>query len=183
MVVELLPAVDVAPGVVHLAPAHGPLVAGLGGHVGLGPDDRGDALGPAGLVEVQDPVHVAVVGDAQRRLPVRHRGGHQLADPGRPVEHGELGVGVEMRKRPPRHRPSFQRSNLQPCYSIANSGPYPVGRMRSTTVFAILSCRVCRFLSQRGKSMSSSQTTPRMTVTVAQDPQELLHQARQRARP
>ena len=98
MVVELLPTLDVAPGVVHPAAAHRPLVARLGRHVGLGPDDRGDALGPAGLVEVEDPVHVAVIGDAQRRLPVGHRGGHQLADPGCAVEHGELGVGVQMRK-------------------------------------------------------------------------------------
>ena len=104
-------------------------MARLRSHIGLGPDDRGDALVPTRLVEVQDPVHVPVVGDAQRRLPVHGRPpGHQLADPGCPVEHGELGVGVQMRKRPPRHRPSFQRSNLQPCCSCANSGPYPASR-------------------------------------------------------
>ena len=32
----------------------------------------------------------------------------ELADPRRAVEHGELGVGVQMRKRPLRHRPSFR---------------------------------------------------------------------------
>ena len=108
-VVVELPALGVPTGVVHLAPAHRTLVAGLPRHVGLGPDDGRDPLLTAGLVEVEDPVHVAVVGDAQRRLAVRRGGSHQLFDPGRSVQHGELGVGVKMRKRPPRHRPSFQQ--------------------------------------------------------------------------
>ena len=51
-----------------------------------------DALRPAGLVEVEDPVHVAVVGDRQRRLAVGGGGGHDLGDAGRAVEHRELGV-------------------------------------------------------------------------------------------
>ena len=51
----------------------------------------------------------------ERRLAVGHRGGDQVPDPGRPVEHGELGVGVQMRKRPLRHRPSFRTSKLTPC--------------------------------------------------------------------
>ena len=67
-----------------------------------------DALVAAGLVEVEDPVHVPVVRDAQRRLAVGHGGGHQVPHPRRPVQHGELGVGVQMRKRPLRHRPSFR---------------------------------------------------------------------------
>ena len=67
-----------------------------------------DPLVTAGLVEVEDPVHVAVVGDAERGLAVGHGGRDEVPDPGRAVEHGELGVGVQMRKRPLRHRPSFR---------------------------------------------------------------------------
>ena len=54
---------------------------------------------PARLVEVEDAVHVAVVGDADRRLAVGHRGGHDLVDPRRAVEHRELGVEVEVGER------------------------------------------------------------------------------------
>ena len=54
----------------------------------------------AGGVEVEDAVHVAVVGDAERRLPVGHRRLHQVLDPGGPVEHRELGVGVQVGERP-----------------------------------------------------------------------------------
>ncbi len=108
MVVELLPALDVAAGVVDTPAPHRTLVARLPCHVGLGADDRGDVRVATGLVEVEDPVHVPVVGDAERGLPVRRGGGHELADAGCAVEHGELGVGVQMRKRPLRHRPSFR---------------------------------------------------------------------------
>ena len=73
VVVELLPALDVAARVVDPPPPHRPLVARLAGHVGLGTDDRHDPLVPAGLVEVQDPVHVPVVRDAERRLTVGRR--------------------------------------------------------------------------------------------------------------
>ena len=114
VVVELLAALDVAAGVVHPAPPHRALVARLAGHVGLGADDRHDALVAAGLVEVEDPVHVPVVRDAERRLAVGHRRRHEVSDPRRAVEHGELGVGVQMRKRPLRHRPSFRHVKLTP---------------------------------------------------------------------
>ena len=99
VVVELLAPGHVTPGVVDLAPSHRALVARLGGHVGLGPDDRVDARLPAGGVEVEDAVHVPVVGDAQRRLAVGHRRLHQVLDPGGPVQHRELGVGVQMCER------------------------------------------------------------------------------------
>ena len=112
VVVELLPALGVATGVVHPAPAHRALVARLARHVGLGADDRHDALVAARLVEVEDPVHVPVVRDPQRRLPVGHRRRDEVPDPGGAVEHGELGVGVQMRKRPLRHRPSFRHVKL-----------------------------------------------------------------------
>ncbi len=112
VVVELLPTLDVAPCVVDSPPPHRALVARLPGHVGLGADDRDDPLVAAGLVEVQDPVHVPVVRDAERRLPVGRGGGHEVAHAGRSVQHGELGVGVQMRKRPLRHRPSFRYVKL-----------------------------------------------------------------------
>ena len=54
----------------------------------------------AGGVEVEDPVHVAVVGDAEGRLAVGHRRLHQVLDPGGPVQHRELGVGVQVGERP-----------------------------------------------------------------------------------
>ncbi len=108
VVVELLAPFGIAAGVVHPSPAHRPLQARVAGHVGLGADDGQDALVTTGLVEVEDPVHVAVVRDAQRGLAVRHGGRHQVPHPGCPVQHGELGVGVQMRKRPLRHRPSFR---------------------------------------------------------------------------
>ncbi len=127
VVVELLPALDVATRVVDPAAPHRALVARLARHVGLGADDRHDAAVAARLVEVEDPVHVPVVRDAERGLAVGHRGLDELADPGGPVEHGELGVGVQMRKRPLRHRPSFRHvpRNLHPCNS-------PLGSPQST---------------------------------------------------
>ncbi len=51
------------------------------------------------FVERQDAVHVAVVGDADRRLAVGRRRGHDLADPRRTVEHRVLGVEVQMDER------------------------------------------------------------------------------------
>ena len=53
----------------------------------------------ARLVEVEDPVHVAVVGDADRRLAVGRGRGHDVVDPGRAVEHRVLGVHVEVGER------------------------------------------------------------------------------------
>jgi hypothetical protein len=96
VVVELLAPLGVAPGVVDAAPAGGTLVAGLVRHVGLGAEDRLHALLTALLVEVEDAVHVPVVGDADRGLAVGHGGPHDLADPGCPVEHRVLGVDVEV---------------------------------------------------------------------------------------
>ena len=96
VVVELLAALGVAAGVVDAAPPVGALVAGLVGHVGLGADDGLDAGGAAAPVEVQDPVHVAVVGDAQSGLAVAGRGLDHLVEPGGPVEHRVLGVDVKM---------------------------------------------------------------------------------------
>ncbi len=102
MVVELLAPVALAPGVVDAAPPDRALEARLRRHVGLGADDRRDAPGAALLVEVEDAVHVAVVGDRERRLAVGDRGRDEIADPSRSVEHRVLGVGVQMDERIPR---------------------------------------------------------------------------------
>ena len=108
MVVELLAPGHIAPGVVHLAPPHRPLVAGLAGHVGLGPDDRIDPRLLAGGVEVEDAVHVPVIGDPESRLAVGGSRLDQIGDPGSPVQHRELGVRVQVgeRRRGQRRKPS-----------------------------------------------------------------------------
>ena len=96
MVVELAAALGLAAGVVDPTAARWPLGPGVVGHVGLGADDRLDPVVLTRLVEVEDAVHVAVVGDAHRRLAVGHRRGHDVADPGRSVEHRELGVLMQV---------------------------------------------------------------------------------------
>ncbi len=96
VVVELLAALGVAARVVDAASPSGSLAAVIVGHVGLGTDDRLDALLVALLVEVQRAVHVAVIGHPDCRHPVGHRFGHHLVESRRPVEHRELGVDVEV---------------------------------------------------------------------------------------
>ena len=51
------------------------------------------------LVEVEDPVHVSVVGDTECWLPITRRSRDGIGDTCRSIEHGELGVGVKMDKR------------------------------------------------------------------------------------
>jgi hypothetical protein len=125
VVVELLAPAGVAPGVVDLAPPDRPLVAGLGSHVGLGADDRVDAGLAARRVKVEDPVHVAVVGDAEGGLTVGHGRLDQVAHPRRPVQHRELGVGVEVGERP-----CCQR--LCVPFRIGRPGPWETPRGLST---------------------------------------------------
>ena len=57
---------------------------------GLMPEPR------AAFDEVDHPVHHPVVGDGYRRLAVGRRGGDHIPDPGRTVEHRELGVEMQM---------------------------------------------------------------------------------------
>ena len=66
------------------------------GDVGLEPDDRLDAVLVAGLPELVGAEDEAVVGRRDRRHPLLGRRRHQLVDPGRTVEHGVLGVVVEV---------------------------------------------------------------------------------------
>jgi hypothetical protein len=107
VVVELLAALGVATGVVDAAPAGGALVAALVGHVHLGADDGRDALVPAGGVELQDAVHVPVIGDAEGGLAVGRRRRHQGLEARGAVEHGVLGVDVEVGEGVPGQDPEI----------------------------------------------------------------------------
>ena len=98
VVVELVAAVGVPTPVIDLAPAHRALESGLPGHVGLGPDDGVDPGRATGLVEVEDPVHVAVVSDSERRLAICSRRSHKILDSRCSVQHRVLSVRVEMRE-------------------------------------------------------------------------------------
>ncbi len=99
VVVELLPTGVVPARVVHAAASNRPLIARVGSHVGLCADDRRDAPLAALLVEVEDPVHVSVVCDGERWLPVGDGCGHDVPDPRGAVEHRVFGVGVQMSER------------------------------------------------------------------------------------
>ena len=97
VVVGLLAALGLSPGVVDPAASQRQaLESVVVGHVGLDADDRLDTGCSRGLVERQDPVHVAVVGDADGRLAVGGRGRHDVVDPGGAIEHRVLGVDVEV---------------------------------------------------------------------------------------
>ena len=56
-------------------------------HIGLGTNDWFDALLLAGFVEVENAVHVAVVGNPDGGLSVGARCSNDLVDSGRTVEH------------------------------------------------------------------------------------------------
>ena len=81
-----------------------PVEPARGDHVGLGADDGRETGVARGAVEVDDAVHVPVVGDADRGLTVGRGGGHHVLDAGRAVEHRVLGVQMEMDERLA-HRP------------------------------------------------------------------------------
>ena len=99
VVVELLASLAFAARVVDAAPPYRALVARPRCHVGLGADDGREAARPALLVEVEDAVHVAVIGDRESRLAIGHRCDNQFSDPRRPVEHRVLGVSVQVDER------------------------------------------------------------------------------------
>ena len=99
VVIELVALICLPAGVVEPAPSQWPLQAALARHVGLDADDRLDTSFPGRLVEVQDPVHVAVVCDGDGRLAVGDGPFDDLVDPCRAVEHRELRVEVQMGKR------------------------------------------------------------------------------------
>ncbi len=99
VVVELSATFGVATRVVDTPPASGALQTRVVGHVGLSADHRLDALLVALLVELEGTVHIAVVGNTQGRLAVLHRLGHEFVEPGRTIEHRELGVDVKVGER------------------------------------------------------------------------------------
>ena len=99
VVIELLAPFPLASRVVDAASADRPLEAGLRSHVGLGADDGRYPALVALLVEIEDAVHVAVVGDREGRLAVLDGGLYEIFDPGGPVEHRVLGVGVQVHER------------------------------------------------------------------------------------
>ncbi len=96
VVVELLAPLALAAAVIDATPSGRPLEPALTGHVGLDAQHRDDAGLPRRSVEVEDAVHVAVVGDSDGGLAIGDRGGDDVVDPGRPVEHRVLGVDMEM---------------------------------------------------------------------------------------
>ncbi len=101
VVVELLAAFGVAARVVHATAARRPLEPRLARHVRLHADDRLEVVVATGAVEVEDSVHVPVVGDADRGLTVCHRRIDDVGHSGRAIEHRELGVQVEVDERVP----------------------------------------------------------------------------------
>ena len=66
------------------------------GEVGLDADDRLDAVGRGLLVELVGPEHVAVVGHGDGGHPQLGRAGSERLQSRRAVEHGVLGVHVEV---------------------------------------------------------------------------------------
>ena len=67
-------------------------------HVRLGTDDGFNSLLLTLTVEVEDPVHVAVIGNAKRGLTIGHRCRNKFIETRGAVEHGELGVNMEVGK-------------------------------------------------------------------------------------
>ena len=99
MVIELAPRLGIAAGVVDAAAPRRALVARLMRHVGLGTDDGLNSLLLTLTVEVEDPVHVAVIGNAECGLTIGHGCRNEFIKTRGAVEHRELGVNMEVGKR------------------------------------------------------------------------------------
>ena len=80
VVVELASRFGVSTRIVDSPTTSRALVPRLVGHVGLGSDDWLDTLRLALAVEVENAVHVSVVGDTERRLAVCGRGRHEFVE-------------------------------------------------------------------------------------------------------
>ena len=65
-------------------------------HPDVGADDRLDALGARGLVELDRAEQVVQVGDRARRLRVVARRGHRIVDAQGAVDDGEFAVGAQV---------------------------------------------------------------------------------------
>ena len=92
VVIRLAAALGFATGIVHTpAPSRsfGSVVVGL---VELRADNRLDPNLFCRLVEIENAIHVSVVGDADRRLTIGSRCSHHVTHTRGPIEHRELGV-------------------------------------------------------------------------------------------
>ena len=87
VVVGLSAAFGLATGIVHTAPTGGALGTTVVGLIELGPDDWLHANVFGRLVEIEDAVHVAVIGNADRRLTVGGCRSHHFAHTRGSVEH------------------------------------------------------------------------------------------------
>ncbi len=118
-----------------VAPLHPGLVAAVrpGGDIGLEADDRLDVVGLRGLPELVCPEEVAVVGHRDRRHAHLLGGREHVLDPRGTVEHGVLGVVVQVDEvlgtRQLGHRPESRSRPRQPSTpSVAPSPPLGASR-------------------------------------------------------
>ncbi|CAB4581041.1 unannotated protein [freshwater metagenome] len=98
VVVRLSAAFRLATRIVHTTPAGGALGATVVGLIELGTNDRLHANVFGCLVEIKDAVHVAVIGNADRRLTIGRCRSHHFAHTRGSVEHRELGVQMQVGK-------------------------------------------------------------------------------------
>ena len=73
-----------------------PVEAGALGHVDLAADDRADAALFGGLVEIQNAVHVAVVGDGHSLLPQFLGAVQKALNAAGAIQEAVFGVDMEM---------------------------------------------------------------------------------------
>jgi hypothetical protein len=99
VVIHLLATLSVATGVIDTSTARRSISTGVGGHIGFDPDDRVDAASLCALVEVEDTIHVPMVGDRHSGLVVLLSLVEEVVDSGGPIEHRVLGMGVKVDKR------------------------------------------------------------------------------------
>ena len=107
MVVQLAATFGVTAGIINLASSTGTFKTGFVGHVGLGADNGLHALGSALLIEVENSVHVAVVGHSECWLTIGDCFGDEFVKLGGSIEHGKLGMNMEMGERVAQHQPPY----------------------------------------------------------------------------
>jgi hypothetical protein len=88
--------------------------------IGLCADDGRQFCVERRPVEVEDAVHVPVVGDPDRGLTVGFGGGDDVRDPGGAVQHRELGVQMQVHERAP-------QGAATPSSRPGRSRPSPTG--------------------------------------------------------